>query len=480
MSEEETNIDPEQPSVPSKVWQGIRQGVNKAGQTAVTTSKKGAQLGSQLAQTTGQTTQTAVGKVQRRLGEDYYAIMAQNPIVLDTLSRADLLQENKLLLQTAFNIPWSSSIVWGFTVGVTQMKQDEIAHAMGQLFHYGPGHISRWNEVNRYMDGVRGGGHRLKFGHSPEYLSQIIDQFGVEGVPAFYMHLLQDFTTIDGIPFVPKAWDVKQGLQGLGFAPRTAARLVSLSFTSMMSAMFMLMWASSLWELGSALVKKRRMTGLLKTADEARKHGDYKTAASNYEKTLEIDRNPYVMMALGQVYAQHQDTRFKSHRIFENAVNLLANQPGKTMPYNQMQLSVRGMAGIQALSTVDVYEGLPQDYWNEYLSKLVLATSYSFKVAAQAQVKQSTDRIPDAVVNPAQFSAAINYYLAAKSACHYPFLKEREELVRTNLQAAQQALGLVAQYDEVALRPSVENLRTLWSYELLPPATRNQEEKADE
>jgi len=39
----------------------------------------------------------------------------------------------------------------------------------------------------------------------------------------------------------------------------------------------------------------------------------------------------------------------------------------------------------------------------------------------------------------------------------------------TNLVAAKQALGLVAQYDEAALRPSVENLRQLWTYELLPP-----------
>jgi hypothetical protein len=80
--------------------------------------------------------------------------------------------------------------------------------------------------------------------------------------------------------------------------------------------------------------------------------------------------------------------------------------------------------------------------------------------------------MPDAVVNPAQFSAAVNYYLAAKAACYYPFLKEQKELVTTNLEAAKQALGLVAQYDEAALRPSVETLRTLWTYELLPANSR--------
>lgn len=466
---EETDANIEQPSEPGKKWPGIRRGVKSARQTVVTSSKKGAKLGSQLAQSTGQATQTAVGKVQRRLGEDYYEILARNPIVLDTLSRADLLQENKLLLQTAFNVPWKSTLFWSAAAGSTAVLHHDIAAVSGQLFHYGPGHIHRWQEVNQFMDSVAGVGHRLKFGHSIEYLPQIIDKFGMEGIPAYTMHMLQDFTTVAGIPIMPRAWDIKLGVESLGIQPKMAAGLVSLSFSGMLGAMMVLLWASELWKLSVALRKKRRMNGYLNTAVDALTHGDTLTAATNYERALEIDRNPYVMMALGQVYAQHQDTRFKSHRIFENAVDLLADQPGKTLPYHQVQLSVRGMAGIQALSTVDVFEGLPQDYWNEYLSKLALATCYSFRAAAQAQVKQFGDLIPDAVVNPAQFSAAINYYLAAKSACYYPFLKERDELVNTNLEAAKRALGLVAQYDEATLRPSVETLRALWTYELLPP-----------
>jgi hypothetical protein len=282
------------------------------------------------------------------------------------------------------------------------------------------------------------------------------------------MHLLQDFTTVDGIPVLPHAWEAKQVLQSLGIKPKLASGLVSLNFAGMLSAMVVLLWAAELWKFGGTLKKKQRTTGFLNTAVDALSHGDYLTATTNYERALEIDRNPYIMMALGQVYAQHQNSRFKSHRIFEGAVTLLADQPGRTMPYHQMQISVRGFAGIQALSTVDVFEGLPQDYWNDYLSKLVQATCYSFQAAAQSQAKQSSDRIPDAVVNPALFSAAINYYLAAKAACYYPFLNEQEELISKNLEAARQALGLVGQYDEEVLRPSVETLRTLWTYELLP------------
>ncbi len=468
MNDEESNENTSPESLPPKIWKGIRRGVNKAGNTAVSTTQKGKVLGIQLAQTTGQTTQTAMGRMQRHLGEDYYDILTQNPIVLDTLSRTELLQENKILLETTFNIPWSSSILWGFTVGITQMNQKEIANIMGQLFHYGPGHISSWDDVNKFMDQVSGKGHRLKHGHSIEYLPEIIERFGVKGVPAYTMHLLQDFTTTDGIPFVPKAWQVKQGIQSLGIHPHTAARLVSLSFTGLMSTIFVFMWASSIYELTSSVLKKRQLSMLLQIAEEALQHGDYKTAASNYEMALDIDANPYIMIALGQVFAQHKDTRFKAHQHFDQAVHLLANQPGKTMTYHGVKLSVRGMVGVQALATVDVYEGMPQDYWNEYLSKLVKATCNSFRITGRDLAKHAQNRISGTVKNPAQFSAAINYYLAAKAACYYPFLRERDDLIITNLDAAKQALDQVEQYDETVLGPSVENLRQLWTYELLP------------
>ncbi|MAT98220.1 MAG: hypothetical protein CL608_13830 [Anaerolineaceae bacterium] len=465
MSEENPNDDAKRSFALRKLRQSVRRGVKRAGETAVSTSKKTVQLRNQLKQNAG----TAVGQLQRRLGEDYYAILGQNPLVLDTLSREALLQENELLLQSAFSIPWRTSLFWGVNVGTVQILQHDIAKTVGQVFHYGPGHLPRWAAVNRYMDQVSGSGHRLKFGHSIDHLPEIVERFGIEGVPAYTMHLLQDFTTVDGIPMMPNAWEMKTNLQALGLKPKTAAGLVSLSFTGMLGAMLLLAWVSELWKMGGTLVRKRKMKQFLETAVHALQHGDHKTAATNYEFALEVDQNPYVMMALGQVYAQHGDTRFKSHRIIEKAFDLLAAEPGKTMPYNQAQLSVRGMAGVQALATVDAYEGLKQDFWNEHLSKLVQATCYSFGTAAQAQ--QAADRVPDVLVNPAQFSAALNYYLAAKTACYYPFLKERQSLVETNLAAAQRALGMVAQYDEENLRQPIESLRQLWDYELLAPQT---------
>ena len=95
-----------------KVWGALHETLGKAGDVAGETARKGAKLGEQLAQNASQATQIAVGKIQRKLGEDYYAILEENPLVLDTLSRSDLLLENKDLLSTAFNMPWMSTLFW--------------------------------------------------------------------------------------------------------------------------------------------------------------------------------------------------------------------------------------------------------------------------------------------------------------------------------------------------------------------------------
>ena len=130
----------EKPNTPRhKVWGTLRETLGKAGEVAGETVRKGAKLGGQLAQTTSQETQVAVGKIQRKLGEDYYAILEENPLVLDTLSRSDLLIENKDLLSTAFNVPWMTTLFWSAAAGSAIVLQRPIAEVLGKTFHYGPG-----------------------------------------------------------------------------------------------------------------------------------------------------------------------------------------------------------------------------------------------------------------------------------------------------------------------------------------------------
>ena len=452
-----------------KKWKGWQQTLQKASQIANETTRKGAETGKQLSHNLNQTTKTAIGKMQRKLGEDYYAILDENPLVLDTLSRSSLLIEDSDLLSTAFNVPWMTTLLWSAAAGSAVALQRPIAKTVGEVFHYGPGHIKRWNEVNKFMDAAAGRGHRLKFGHSIEYLPQIVEKFGVEGVPAYFMHLLQDFTTTDGIPIIPNAWNVKTSLQSANVPREMATGLVSISFASLLGALAVVALVSELWEFGEAVIKKIKTKKYLKTATTAIQHHDYNAAIANYQRALEIERSPYILMALGQVYSRRASNRLRAHHMFAEAITLLADQPESVVPYNHADLSVRGLAGIQALATADVLANIHPEHWNDHIRDLVNATVFSFRSAAIKQAKEDDDFIPDAAVTPAQLSAAINYYLAAKSACYYPFAEERQEKVTQNLQAAARSLGLVAQYDEEKLREPVTMLRQLWAAELLPP-----------
>jgi len=465
-----SNESSENPNTPhNKVWGTLRETLGKAGEVAGETARKGVTLGGQLAQNASEATQNAVGKVQRKLGEDYYAILEENPLVLNTLSRSDLLVENKDLLSTAFNVRFHPTLFWSAAAGSAIALQRPVADVLGEVFHYAPGHIKRWDEINKFMDTAVGVGHRLKFGHSIEYLPQIVEKFGSEGVPAYFMHLLQDFTTVDGLPIVPRAWDLKDAIQSANISKKVATGLVSISFSSTLGALAVITLVSELWKFGEALTKKIKTQNYLKTAAIAIQNHDYNASVANYQRALEIERSPYVLMALGQVYMHRASNRLRAHQTFTDAVTLLADHPDTVVPYNHSKLSVRGLAGIQALATADVLADIHPEHWNDHVRDLVNATVFSFTSAAAIQTKQSDDFIPNAAVTPSQFSAAINYYLAAKSACYYPFAEERQEKVLRNIQASLRCLGLMAQYDEVKLRKPATTLRELWTMELLPP-----------
>ena len=249
-----------------------------------------------------------------------------------------------------------------------------------------------------------------------------------------YLHLLQDFTTADGLPIVPHAWDVKNALQLANVPKKVATGLVSISFSSTLGALGIMVLVSELWKFDTAHTKKTKTQNYLKTAATAIQNHDYNASIENYQRVLEIERSPYVLMALGQVYMRRESNRLRAHQTFTDAVTMLADHPDTVVPYNHSKLSLRGLAGIQALATVDVLANIHPEHWNDHVRDLVNATVFSFSSAATKQAKQSDDLIPDTAVTSAQFSAAINYYLAAKSACYYPFAEERQEKVLQNIQ----------------------------------------------
>ncbi len=117
----------------AKLFGKLRQTIGNASDAAWEAARKGVEIGGQIAGAATQGTQDAVGKMQRMLGEDYYAILSGNPVVLDTLSRSPLLTGNQELLTTAFNVPWATTLLWSAAAGSVIALERPMAQALGDL-----------------------------------------------------------------------------------------------------------------------------------------------------------------------------------------------------------------------------------------------------------------------------------------------------------------------------------------------------------
>lgn len=414
----------------------------------------------QMAANLGQTAQQSTQNMQRRLGEDYYAIIENEPVIQETFVLEDLLYENSILLKTVHNVHWSQVLFWGTNADLFARNETQIARITDKLFHTGPGHTRYFDEINKFMDIERGRGHRLKHGHSIEYLPQMIQKFGVKSIPGYILHLSQDFMSVDGIPLVQNSWDTKRLIEGIGVSKKVATKLVSLSFARSLPMLSMTIGALYIWQ---AVDIQRRAKPYLETAQLAGEHRDYTAATDNYKRALEIERNPAILIDLGNIYLQRERTWFRAHQTYREALNLLSDNPTQTVINGEAKLSLRGMVGLMSLSTADVLSEMHPEYYNEHVQDLVNATVFSFSQTA-SELKSSNP-----LATPPHFSSAINYYLAAKAACSYPFADERRETVLFNLKQALEALGFVAQYDEDNLHEPITVVKHLWANELVLP-----------
>lgn len=413
-----------------------------------------------------ETAGTAIETAQRRLGEDYFVVLERSPIVKSSLDKAPLLATEKELLGTAFNIPWKTTALWMLAAGVTLAKHDSVDHPLGRMFHYGPGHVAHWAEIDSFMDTAVGSGHRLKFGHSIDFLPDIVERFGWEGVPAFFTHLLQDSFTVDGIPALPQSWALKQSLVTAGIAPKEAAKLLAINATEVLGIALLAVAAT---RGVIAIQTARRRRNYLRVAADCTEVGDLSGAAANYKCALALEQTPGVLMALGQVYVRRKATRIQAYQAFKRAMDGLATGSLAAIEYGGGHVSLRGIAGLQALSSVDVLgDRYPQSF-DEEAKNLVNGTVASFTRLAEKQEAEFNDWVPNAVVTPPIFSAAINRFLAAQAACQYPLLENRGDRVRHELEAALRDLALVAQYDEQRLRTRIADLRQIWARIVLPP-----------
>lgn len=408
-----------------------------------------------------------LGSIQRSLGEDYYEITEKNPLVRESLVRSEY--SNSPLFQTVFNIPWTTTLFWSSAAGSTLCLQHEIGESLGELMHYGPGHVQRWSEINEYIDTAVGIGHRLKFGHAVTDLPVIVEKFGVEGIPAWCAHMAQDFTTVHGVPVIPNAWEAKEWLAHAGVSSKMAMGLVSVSFSSILGAMALVIAASKIQRVYAEWSAKRKLTELFEKAGAAIEGGDHKGALHCLSLALEIDRDPRILLSFGQLCQRRVTSRLKAHKAFDEAVTRFSSTPAAEICLGGARLSARGVAALHALATADVLADIHPEHWRDHLEDLTNAAICSFAQTAKKQDGQADDYVPDTLVTPGHFSAALNYYLAAKSAAHVPLIAERREKVTDNLRKAVKSIGCMAQYNEERLRPIANKLIMGWAGELLQP-----------
>jgi hypothetical protein len=98
------------------------------------------------------------------------------------------------------------------------------------------GHLTVFQEINERIDCVTGRNHRLKWGHSIEFLPALVKEFGWKAVPGYVVHLTQDLTTVAGIPLIPWARIAKIGLQKLGFKSAVATACVTANLATVVGA----------------------------------------------------------------------------------------------------------------------------------------------------------------------------------------------------------------------------------------------------
>jgi hypothetical protein len=96
-------------------------------------------------------------------------------------------------------------------------------------------HLGTFKPINQAMDSSRGSWHRVFRGHSIEWLPSLVCEFGLIAIPAYVIHLTQDFTTLQGVPVIPWAGVVHGWLMSAGLTHNTAAAVLSVNATHLVA-----------------------------------------------------------------------------------------------------------------------------------------------------------------------------------------------------------------------------------------------------
>lgn len=157
---------------------------------------------------------------------------------------------------TGIKYEWSKAIITIGSAGCAITRRQRVRRWSQQTFHDGPGHLKCFAEINAYIDGwhkgrplpgVIGALHRLRHGHSIEFLPDLVSKFGARAVPAYFIHIAQDFTTPAGIPLVPYARIAKIALRKCGVRGAVATTCVTANLATVIGVVGT---ALIVWEVG--------------------------------------------------------------------------------------------------------------------------------------------------------------------------------------------------------------------------------------
>jgi hypothetical protein len=97
-------------------------------------------------------------------------------------------------------------------------------------------HLVIFADINAAIDAGGGWAHRLFYGHSLEWLPDLISKHGWITLLAYSSHLAQDLTTAQGVPVIPWAGYAYDFLLARGVKPADALSLLSVNLGNVLVA----------------------------------------------------------------------------------------------------------------------------------------------------------------------------------------------------------------------------------------------------
>jgi hypothetical protein len=395
----------------------------------------------------------------RQLGEDEARILDQCPLMKSIRGSAEIMAFDPTVFGTLFNVrtrPLITAAILACGGGVAVTFDEELSRITRRLFD-SENFVGGWikdslagvlgrdtvNAVNRFIDTVpgstvMGGGvlHRIQHGHDLASVHDIWQEHGFEGgVQAVYHILGRDFFTPAGIPILPTGSKEVHGFltETLGIGKETAADLLSINFVEVLGSITSLVALWRLWKLARGVQENSRVRKLTERAADSAERLDFITATALLREALAIrPHDAHLTMMLASIY-QRSGNLLQAHFAYRELVSItVADEPA--IDLGGAAISLRGLAAAGALATSeslsrsDEYRGS----WLEHILALSRAGVAAFENVAHGLSDRRIIKSmgETSVLPPRHLSAALNFYLAGRTAGAAMFLPEREESLR--------------------------------------------------